>query len=321
MEIKEIRGQKYRLTRIDKSGVITEQPGEIIGARLLTNGLGGRLQLFDAVERNGLEPLLEIICEEGRQDNENILGKIKRYEGGLAATLEGPMVEAHIYHQPFDVAQGIYRILKILEKAYEPQWIQEYQFNLDTAETNKLIDVFPTKPKYLYVRTATGQITVKFDRPTDESSDLHQHETFNRPFNRIYLTWAAQSGAKLTIWVSNKKIDLSTGVKTRAGIVSATIAQTGTISSEVDMGYGFSIIGIEIPTIDNAIVYLQASRTTGGSFRRIQKTDGSGDWNVGLSTGNKMIFCDAVAPFRYFKIEVSAPQNTASRTFYVIAQA
>lgn len=210
MEIKEIRGQKYRLTKIDKSGVITEQPGEIIGARLLTNGLGGELKLFDAVERNGLEPLLEITCEEGRQDNENILGKIKRYEGGLAATLEGPMVEAHIYHQPFDVAQGIYRILKLLEKAFEPQWVQEYQFNLDTAATDKLIDVFPTKPNYIYIQTCSGTVTMKFNSQNEPPWTLAAKDQFRMPFEQLYLTWTTQGTKRLTLYISNKEIKKTT---------------------------------------------------------------------------------------------------------------
>lgn len=205
-----IRGEKYTITKVENSGVISEAPGEIVGARLLTSGLGGVARIYDAKERNNKEPLLEITCDEGAQDNEKILPEVKRYEGGLAVILKGSMAEVYIYHQPFDAVRGIFRILKLLEKQFEKQWVHTYQFNLDSAQTNYLINQFPREPKYLYVHTASGTVTMTFDSQNNPSWTLAAKDQFCMPFEAIYLTWTAQATKRLTIYVSNKEIFRST---------------------------------------------------------------------------------------------------------------
>jgi hypothetical protein len=91
---------------------------------------------------------------------------------------------------------------------------------------------------------------------------------------------------------------------------------TGTISDAVPSGQ--YVIGLYIPTIDNSIVYLQASQDGVTNWARILKSDGSADWNVAVSTGNKWIFLDQMSPFTYLRIECAAAQNTAARQFIFV---
>ncbi len=86
-----------------------------------------------------------------------------------------------------------------------------------------------------------------------------------------------------------------------------------TISSAVSTDLSQHVIGLEIPAIDAASVYIQASND-GQTFRRVLRADGTGDWFVAGTTGNRFIFLDQFAPFKFFMVELSAPQ-TADRTF------
>ncbi len=205
-----IKQKKYEIIKFSESGVLTEVPGILAGAKILTNGFGGNLKIFDARSRNGTKPLLSIECKEGRQENEQILIEPRKYEGGIAVKLEGINAEARLYHKPFDIVQDIHHILEILEDGYRDQWVQVYQFNLDTAETNHLIDQFPTSPKYIYIHTCSGTVTLNFNSQNEPSWTLTVKDQFRMPFKAIYLTWTAQSTKELIFYVSNKEIKHST---------------------------------------------------------------------------------------------------------------
>ena len=73
------------------------------------------------------------------------------------------------------------------------------------------------------------------------------------------------------------------------------------------------VMGLYIPAVDSCTIYIQAS-VDNITFSRILKTDGSGDWNIASTTGDRCIFIDQLAPFHYFRIETSVNQ-TANRTF------
>ncbi len=92
-----------------------------------------------------------------------------------------------------------------------------------------------------------------------------------------------------------------------------TVPNGQTVSGAISTDLSQHVLGLEIPVIDSATLYIQASND-GVTFRRALKTDGSGDWNVAVSTGNRFIFIDQLAPFKFFKIELSAVQS-ADRTF------
>ncbi len=200
-----IKQKKYEIIKFSKSGVLTEVPGILAGAKILTNGYGGNLKIFDARSRNGIEPLLSVECKEGRQENEQILIEPKKYEGGIAVKLEGINAEARLYHKPFDIVSDIHRILEIKEKEEEPQWVTEHQFNLDTAKTNYLLEKFPGKANYVYVKSNTGQVTAKFDRPSASTYNLIAGTQFKIPFGQIYLTWATQANQTIEFYISNKE--------------------------------------------------------------------------------------------------------------------
>lgn len=206
-----IKQKKYEIIKFSKSGVLTEVPGILAGAKILTNGFGGNLQIFDARTRNGIEPLLSVECKEGRQENEQILIEPRKYEGGIAVTLEGINAEALIYHKPFDIVQDIHRIMEILEDEYvTPQWVHRYTELLGTAKTDKLYNQFPTQPKYLYVKSNTGTVTAKFNSQNEPSWSLTTKDQYHLPFSRLYLSWTAQAGKELVIYLSNKEIKKST---------------------------------------------------------------------------------------------------------------
>lgn len=230
MDIITIKQKKYEIIKFSKSGVLTEVPGILAGAKILTNGFGGNLKIFDARTRNGIEPLLSVECKQGRQGNEQILIEPRKYEGGIAVKLEGINAEALIYHKPYDIVQDIHRILEIKEKELEPQWVQEYRYSLTTAATSKLVEPFPTRAKYLFVKKLDGSATVKFNSPNEESFTLSENAVYKIPFDQLYLTWTAQADKTLIFYVSNKEINTDCPGKVRGDAV-------GSISSVANNAY------------------------------------------------------------------------------------
>ncbi len=77
-----------------------------------------------------------------------------------------------------------------------------------------------------------------------------------------------------------------------------------TLSNAVSTDLSQHVIGLEIPAIDTASIYIQASND-GQTFRRVLRADGTGDW---------FVFLDQFAPFKFFLVELSAAQS-ADRTF------
>jgi len=94
--------------------------------------------------------------------------------------------------------------------------------------------------------------------------------------------------------------------------LQVTIASGQTLSGYQSVGFN-DIFALEVPTITTATLYIQASMD-GKTFRRVLKADGSGDWNIASSTGNRMIFLDEIAPFNFVRVESSASQG-ADRLF------
>lgn len=92
-----------------------------------------------------------------------------------------------------------------------------------------------------------------------------------------------------------------------------TISNGQTVSDITAMDRD-NIVALEIPTITEAILYLQVAMKAEDTFRRLLKADGSGDWSVALSTGDRMIFLDEAAPFNFVKVESSVAQG-ADRIF------
>lgn len=93
-----------------------------------------------------------------------------------------------------------------IDQEFSPQWVQKYEFLLDTAQTHKLIDQFPTPPKYLYVKEASGTVLCQFDSQNEPSWSLSTKDEFKMPFQAVYLSWTAQVDKSLTIYVSNREI-------------------------------------------------------------------------------------------------------------------
>ena len=100
--------------------------------------------------------------------------------------------------------------------------------------------------------------------------------------------------------------------------VTMAMAQSGTLSAVTAIEGDCSVVGMDVPTIDTATVYIQAATSETGTFRRIQKTDGSGDWSLASGTGNKMAKFETPLRFPAIRVESSAAQNGGARTFTAI---
>lgn len=98
-----------------------------------------------------------------------------------------------------------------IDREFAPQWTHRYEFNLDSAKTNFLIDQWDSPfPKYLYIHSCSGVVNLKFDSQNNENWLLSAKDLFEMVFSQIYLTWTAQATKKLIFYVSNRRILRST---------------------------------------------------------------------------------------------------------------
>lgn len=121
--------------------------------------------------------------------------------------LEGFLKEAPL---DFYLLRELMRLRTRIDEEFPVQWVNKYEFALDTTRTNEKLNQFPGKPKYLYVKSNTGTVTAKFDSPTESSWSLTTKDQYRFPFDRLYLTFTAQVGKKLVIYISNQQILRST---------------------------------------------------------------------------------------------------------------
>lgn len=96
---------------------------------------------------------------------------------------------------------------------------------------------------------------------------------------------------------------------------SVTIPIGATVSPAIPINQ--YVVGMYVPTIGASVVYLQASQDGVAGWARVLKSDGSADWNVASSTGDRWIFLDQLAPFAFLRVELSAIQ-AAIRTFIFV---
>lgn len=102
-------------------------------------------------------------------------------------------------------------LMRIRKRLGLKQWVQKYEYRLDTAKTNLLIDQFPTRgAKYLFVHSNSGLVNLNFDSVNEPVWVLATKDQFQMPFNQIYLSWAGQVDKKLVFYVSNQKIEVTT---------------------------------------------------------------------------------------------------------------
>ena len=101
---------------------------------------------------------------------------------------------------------------------------------------------------------------------------------------------------------------------------TATVAKSGTTSSEVDLGREYENLQVYIPTIDTAQVNIQVSEKSGGTFADLYATDltdGSNSKLITASGTGGFHWTVPIGGFQYIKIKCSAAQSTAARTFRV----
>lgn len=98
-------------------------------------------------------------------------------------------------------------LMQVKKRLGSQQWTQKYEYNLDVARTNELIDQFPsTGSKFLYVHTCSGTVVLHFDSRNEPGWTLTARDQFRLPFERIHLSWTAQADKKLIFYVSNQEI-------------------------------------------------------------------------------------------------------------------
>lgn len=97
-----------------------------------------------------------------------------------------------------------------------------------------------------------------------------------------------------------------------------TIAQHGTTSTAMKLKYGVTCIGIQIPTIDSAVVTLLVSND-GSTYQTLNQEDDTTPIQVSATTGLVAWTVKAIRPWQYFKIVTSNAQDTAARNFIVSA--
>ncbi len=101
---------------------------------------------------------------------------------------------------------------------------------------------------------------------------------------------------------------------------TVTIAQSGTTSSETDLGAEYAHVQAYTPALDNATITIRPARLAGASAVQAYTFDGdaTGDYvntTTARTTAGMNIFKDIYA--RYVKIVTGAAQNSAARIFYI----
>ena len=104
-----------------------------------------------------------------------------------------------------------------------------------------------------------------------------------------------------------------------------TMTSGSTLTSEVDLGDHYSQAYLEVPTMTSATdIYIQASRTTGGTFRRV--IPGAGIRTFTVATAQAFIIGSAVsqhfveipAGFRFVKVEHSTACTATAHNYNIV---
>lgn len=98
-----------------------------------------------------------------------------------------------------------------------------------------------------------------------------------------------------------------------------TVAQSGTTSSEVDLGAAYRSLALVIPTIDSSTVTVSVSTATGGTFQSlsyISMNDGDDDPAIASASTGAITVVFPVFGFQFFKVVCGSAQTSAGRTFY-----
>lgn len=104
---------------------------------------------------------------------------------------------------------------------------------------------------------------------------------------------------------------------------STTLSSGVTLSDEIDLGRGWDLVSVEIPTMTSGTdVYFQAAATSGGTYRRLHhRLTASDDSPVAMNVNSSIT--QAIVPLefvqsRYLKIELSTAMTATSAQFNVI---
>ncbi len=104
------------------------------------------------------------------------------------------------------------------------------------------------------------------------------------------------------------------------GMLIATIAQSGTLSSAVDL-QGFGLVGLIIPTIDSGNVTFQVSDDN-VTFVDLKDKAGTAI-QVTATTGGFAVSADDLTPlsaYCYIKVKTSVAQAGGARTFKFVVK-
>lgn len=84
----------------------------------------------------------------------------------------------------------------------------KYTLALDTLTTDKQIDISGNFFGVIDASAANAKITVKFNRNQSEGIDFTKGLYMTRPYNKVFISWAAQTGATIQIIIASFNKDL-----------------------------------------------------------------------------------------------------------------
>lgn len=165
--------------------------------------------------------------------------------------------------------------LELLRKSLDPDFYTKKYLDLSVARTNEEFVVTGT---FLYVLEATAgaEIDIRFNRANNEAITLQHKFKINTPFERVYITNAAQAGKTITIVFapSSELFDI---------ILPAEISSITSIGSIADP---VTIINGALPTGATAVnksVYNSAAiihTVTAGKTLYLTGCNMQGAWNA-----------------------------------------
>jgi hypothetical protein len=102
---------------------------------------------------------------------------------------------------------------------------------------------------------------------------------------------------------------------------TATIAQSGTTSGEVNLGRVYEKMVAIIPAVDTAQISFTVAQATGGTFQNLHITDpadGGDNRVISASRATAFTWVVPIGGVQFIKVVASASQTSAARTIYLM---
>ena len=101
---------------------------------------------------------------------------------------------------------------------------------------------------------------------------------------------------------------------------TATIAQNGTTSAEVDLGRQYEKMVVVVPAMNSCQISFTVATKTGGTFQALHITDPADGGDNKVISANRATAFTWVVPIggiQFVKVVASASQTSAARSIYL----